>query len=222
VLAADHWMIMTLALGLPWMASSAATVKRFQKLSLQSYVARFASLEKARRDPLTTTLNRLGLTQVCEDPNLPETLTMFCLDLDGFKNVNDTLGHPAGDTVLNLVTDRLRRCIRDSDVLARCGGDEFVIIAPLMEVADAEIMAARLIETVAHEPYRLGGGAQARIGVSVGFGCRPCDAMGMDELRARADEALYAAKRAGKGVWRRARQGGNREQTTKFIAHASS
>jgi len=218
VMAADHWMIMAVALGLPWMASSAATVKRFQKLSLQSYVARFASLEKARRDPLTTALNRLGLTQVCEDPNLPETLTMFCLDLDGFKNVNDTLGHPAGDALLHLVTERLRQCIRDGDVLARCGGDEFVIIAPLMEATDAEILAERLIDKVANDPYTLGGGEQARVGVSVGFGCRPYDALAMDELSARADEALYAAKRDGKGVWRRARQSGVEGDRTKEAA----
>jgi len=205
VLAADHWLIMAVALGLPWMASSLATVKRFQTLSLQSYVARFASLEKARRDPLTAALNRLGLAQVCEDSNLPEHLTMFCLDLDGFKKVNDTLGHPAGDLLLRLVTDRIRGCIRQGDALARCGGDEFVIVAPEMGPAEAEVLAARLIEEVAHDPYTLDGGAVARIGVSVGFGCRPLDARAMDELGARADEALYAAKRDGKGVWRRAR-----------------
>jgi diguanylate cyclase (GGDEF)-like protein len=208
VLAADHWLIMAVVLGAPWLAASASTVKRFQKLSLESYVARFASFEKARRDPLTATLNRLGLEQVCEDPHLPETLTMFCLDLDGFKTVNDTLGHQAGDKLLQLVAQRLRRCLRDSDVLARFGGDEFVIIAPLMEPADAELLAARLIEKVAHDPYALDGGVQARIGVSAGFACRPYDAVAMDELRMRADEALYAAKREGKGVWRRARQGG--------------
>lgn len=206
VLAADHWLIMAVVLGLPWLASSAATVKRFQKLSLQAYLARFASQEKARRDPLTATLNRLGLKQVCEDPNLPATLTMFCLDLDGFKTVNDTLGHPAGDRLLQLVTGRLLWCIRDGDALARCGGDEFVIIAPLMEAADAKLLAARLIEKVMHDPYALDGGAQARIGVSIGFGCRPDDAVTMDELSAVADEALYAAKRDGKGVWRRAGQ----------------
>lgn len=205
-IAHNHWLAVNAALTPFWLLGSFSTVIRFQKLAIASYAARFASQEKARRDPLTEALNRLGLAQVCAHPDLPGELTLFCLDLDGFKLVNDTLGHPAGDTLLKLVTARLLNLLRKSDTLARCGGDEFVIVAPHVGAKDAEKLAARLIDAVAGTPYRLDGGAIASVGVSVGFACMPDDAVGMTELNALADEALYESKRGGKGIWRRGRQ----------------
>jgi diguanylate cyclase (GGDEF)-like protein/PAS domain S-box-containing protein len=120
------------------------------------------------------------------------------LDLDGFKQVNDRLGHPAGDEVLRRFSTRLKDCVRSSDLLARLGGDEFlVILEGLADEADAQCVAHKIIEASC-EPYQLGDDTaqlSASVGVRmVGIG----DDATPDELLAQADAALYAAKRAGK------------------------
>jgi diguanylate cyclase (GGDEF)-like protein len=124
-------------------------------------------------------------------------VAMFCLDLDYFKQVNDTLGHAAGDALLRMVAIRLRHCLRESDTLARLGGDEFAVIqTAASHSGDAEALAARLIETV-REPVVIEG-QQVFIGLSIGIAL---NAPGIDaaELTKRADIALYQAKAAGRG-----------------------
>jgi diguanylate cyclase (GGDEF)-like protein len=124
-------------------------------------------------------------------------VAMLCLDLDRFKDVNDTLGHSAGDTLLRIVTERLRRCLRESDTVARLGGDEFAIVLPsVRSPRDAEGLAARLIEVV-REPVDLDG-QQVFIGVSIGIAFSTPDADGA-ELAKQADVALYQAKSSGRG-----------------------
>ncbi|CAN5187874.1 GGDEF domain-containing protein [soil metagenome] len=123
-------------------------------------------------------------------------LTVFCLDLDGFKGVNDKFGHAAGDAVLVAVAERLRASVRDNDFVCRIGGDEFVILLPVISNDDAGAVARRIIAQVS-EPF--GFAPEARIGVSIGIASAPRDGASADELLSAADRALYDAKRSGKG-----------------------
>jgi diguanylate cyclase (GGDEF)-like protein len=125
--------------------------------------------------------------------------TVFCLDLDGFKSVNDRFGHATGDAVLVVVANRLRDSIRDVDFLCRIGGDEFVILLPAISPAEAATVAQRIIGRVT-EPVEIDK-VQLHIGISVGSACAPDDGITADELLRSADRAMYAAKRRGKGVF---------------------
>jgi diguanylate cyclase len=124
--------------------------------------------------------------------------TVFCLDLDGFKNVNDRLGHAAGDALLVAVAGRLRGCIRDIDFLFRVGGDEFVILLPSILPGEATVIAHRIIQRIA-EPFDMGPQSAIRIGISVGSASALTDGGTADELLRSADLAMYEAKRRGKG-----------------------
>lgn len=127
-------------------------------------------------------------------------VAMLCLDLDHFKQVNDTFGHAAGDLLLRAVVARLRADLRECDTLARLGGDEFAIILPaLREPLDAEVVAARLIEAI-RAPIVLDG-QQAFVGLSVGIALGTGD-VAAGELAMQADIALYQAKDAGRGTYR--------------------
>jgi len=136
--------------------------------------------------------------------------TMLWLDLDGFKSVNDTLGHAAGDALLVLVAQRLKSRIRDGDTVARMGGDEFAIILPDTTNADGALhIANALVELLGH-PYHLPQGV-ANISVSIGVALYPQDASTVDALMQQADSAMYRAKRSGKNQVQLAAQlGGNR------------
>jgi diguanylate cyclase len=125
--------------------------------------------------------------------------TVFCLDLDGFKEVNDRFGHATGDAVLVAVAGRLRDSIREVDFLYRIGGDEFVILLPAISSAEAAKVAQRIIERVS-EPFEIEN-LPLRIGISVGSACAPNDGETADELLLLADRAMYEAKRRGKGVF---------------------
>jgi diguanylate cyclase len=125
--------------------------------------------------------------------------TVFCLDLDGFKEVNDRFGHATGDAVLVVIAGRLRDSIRDIDFLCRIGGDEFVILLPAISAAEAARVAQRIIERVS-EPIEIDS-MPLRIGISVGSACAPNDGETADELLRLADRAMYEAKRRGKGVF---------------------
>jgi diguanylate cyclase (GGDEF)-like protein len=119
-------------------------------------------------------------------------LTVFCLDLDGFKAVNDRFGHAAGDAVLVAVAQRLRA----SDFACRLGGDEFVVLLPDISDDEATSVARRIISCVS-EPFEFE--PSARIGVSIGIAAAPRDGVTADELLSAADSAMYEAKRRGKG-----------------------
>ncbi|MDC0887111.1 EAL domain-containing protein [Altererythrobacter sp.] len=126
---------------------------------------------------------------------------IMMLDLDRFKQVNDTLGHPAGDELLKQVAQRLERIIDDSAVIGRLGGDEFQIILPDVEDrGELGELAARVIQMVS-QPYSIGG-SRAIIGTSVGIAIAPFDGIEAEELVSSADLALYAAKGGGRGQYR--------------------
>lgn len=126
---------------------------------------------------------------------------MLSLDLDRFKQANDTLGHPVGDLLLQAVAVRLQKCAREGDVVSRFGGDEFSILQRNVEQPNgATALATRLIETL-HEPFDIDGN-QVNIGVSIGISIAPADGADVERLLRNADLALYRAKAEGKGTFR--------------------
>ncbi len=125
-----------------------------------------------------------------------QPLTVLCLDLDGFKAANDRFGHAIGDSVLVVVAERLRSCVRDCDLIFRAGGDEFIILLPGTSAAEAALVAERITGRIA-EPMEFGGQISLQIGVSVGSATFPVDGMSADALLRAADHAMYAAKRRG-------------------------
>ena len=159
----------------------------------------------AHHDGLTRLANRVLLhermAEMLRDPRPGERLAVLCLDLDHFKNVNDTLGHPVGDALLKAVADRLRNCVRADDVIARMGGDEFALLQRSADQPrDAEQLAQRIVESLC-KPYALDGN-RAIIGTSVGIVIAPERGADADTLMKCADMALYRAKSDGRGTYR--------------------
>jgi len=136
-------------------------------------------------------------------------LAILLVDLDGFKQVNDTFGHDAGDELLRQVAIRLQQCVRATDTAARLGGDEFTVVLPDLEGPDAAVAVAQKIIARVAEPVPLGS-ATASVTASVGIALyRPELPANLDlamSLLRQADAAMYAAKRAGKNAWRFAEQ----------------
>jgi diguanylate cyclase (GGDEF)-like protein len=125
--------------------------------------------------------------------------TVFCLDLDGFKEINDQFGHAVGDAVLVAVSGRLRDSVRDVDFLCRMGGDEFVILLPAVSYAETATIARRIIAHIS-EPFEVGE-VSVNVGISIGSAATPQDGTTADELLRLADRAMYEAKRRGRGVF---------------------
>ena len=125
---------------------------------------------------------------------------LFFIDLDNFKTINDSFGHPAGDTVLKQVAERMRSCVRDNDTVARLGGDEFVVIATgVKDSTDAVIAADRLSRIIATEI--LVERIPISISCSIGIGIFPDDGVDGETLLKSADIALFQAKKDGKNRW---------------------
>jgi diguanylate cyclase (GGDEF)-like protein len=160
----------------------------------------------AHHDALTDLANRVLLNERLEQAlgqriHREEMVAVHHLDLDQFKAVNDTFGHPAGDKLLKIVADRLRTLVRETDTIARMGGDEFVVVqAPIADPAEATSLAQRIIASMS-EPFDLDG-HQAVIGASVGIAVGPSDGLKPDRLLRNADLALYRAKGDGRGTFR--------------------
>jgi diguanylate cyclase (GGDEF)-like protein/PAS domain S-box-containing protein len=159
----------------------------------------------ALHDALTGLPNRVLLNERLEDAlrrvKRGEIIATHLLDLDHFKTVNDSLGHPAGDKLLRTVADRLRALIRETDTIARMGGDEFAIVqTAISQPADATSLAHRAIEAIS-APFAVEG-HQVVIGASIGIAVGPSDALTPDQLVRNADLALYRAKADGRGTYR--------------------
>jgi diguanylate cyclase (GGDEF)-like protein len=158
----------------------------------------------ARHDHLTDLPNRVFFREELEK-NLRrlrhgEKFAVLCLDLDRFKSVNDSLGHPIGDKLLNAVASTLTNCIDDGDFVARLGGDEFAIIqADVGRPEESGVLASRIIERL-DAPYEIEG-QQLNIGVSIGLAIAPTDGKNADQLLKNADLAMYRAKADGRGSY---------------------
>jgi len=160
----------------------------------------------ALHDALTGVANRHLLTDrisaaLANARRTRGSMAIVYLDLDGFKQINDTLGHAAGDTVLRMVAGRLTSAVREEDTVARLGGDEFVIaLWNAGTVYDVTTVASKLLRLVS-KPYVIDGQTLAMT-ASAGVGIYPRHGVDAKTLMERADRALYAAKRAGKNVFR--------------------
>lgn len=160
----------------------------------------------ARTDALTGLANRRNFDAMLKErielyaaQERPQCFALGCLDLDGFKPINDQYGHAVGDEVLCVIADRLRTCLRTSDFVGRHGGDEFVLLLDLIsQPADLQHMAGRLLETIAL-PIKTSAGIVHVTG-SLGFSLFPRDATDDHELMKAADAAMYVAKQQ-RGRW---------------------
>jgi diguanylate cyclase (GGDEF)-like protein len=184
-------------LGGGWVATHEDITQRRQAEARISHMALHDGLtDLANRhlfnDEITSCYKHLGRGQ---------KFALLCLDLDHFKNVNDTLGHPLGDKLLQQVGARLRLCVREHDTVARLGGDEFAILqSGMADPAEARSLSQRVLEAIGR-PFDLDG-HQIAIGVSIGIALAPADATdGVDLLKA-ADIALFRAKADGRGTYR--------------------
>lgn len=191
------------------LADLAALVER--ELELRSVNASQLDLQKKNKnlrrksliDPLIGTWNRGAIMRIlsieairCDKAGLP--LSLIVADLDFFKRINDTYGHPAGDAVLVKVASRLRSCIRPQEALGRYGGEEFLIVLPGSSHKTAMTVAERMRMAIASQPESIAG-AVLQLTISAGIASTDLfPAATTDELISRADVALYAAKDRGR------------------------
>lgn len=169
-----------------------------QRIASNQELAGIASI-----DPLTALNNRLGLRRAIEDHVRTDDgglIGVHCFDLDGFKAVNDHHGHAGGDALLVELARRVTEVLRDGDVAARIGGDEFVIVqAGLVHPDEAEMFARRILRIVTGS-YEIAG-LRITIGMSIGSSTGRADTADIDDLIGLADDRMYQAKRAGGGLY---------------------
>ncbi len=192
-------------------------------VTLRDITAAMAAQEQIHKlayyDPLTNLPNRQLLKErfsqaMARAERARGQAAVLFLDLDRFKQVNDTLGHEAGDLLLKAVSERITACVRESDLvmrnaesakdstLARLGGDEFVLLlSPVERGEDAAKVARRILQSLA-QPFRLAGGAEVMSGVSIGISLYPGDGEDADTLMKKADLAMYHAKETGRNDFR--------------------
>src|SRR5450631_1090784 len=162
---------------------------------------------KAERDFLTGLPNRALLTdRLAQSIALAQRhrkrVALMYLDLDHFKDINDSLGHSVGDQLLQSVAKRLEGCVRHSDTVSRQGGDEFVVLLSEVEAAkDAALAAEKLIKTIG-EPHLIGD-HRLNVTLSIGISLYPDDGEDVEAVLTNADTAMYHAKRSGRNNYQR-------------------
>jgi diguanylate cyclase (GGDEF)-like protein len=171
-----------------------------EKRRTEQRIAHMASHDALTNLP-NRTLFRERMEQALARVNRGESVAVLCLDLDRFKEVNDTLGHPAGDELLGAAAERLQQCVRDIDTIARLGGDEFAIIQTAVKhPEDVLALVDRILETINH-PFEIEG-HEINVGASIGIAVAPTDGDSADQLLKHADLALYDAKMGGRRTYR--------------------
>jgi diguanylate cyclase (GGDEF)-like protein len=158
--------------------------------------------EQANTDPLTKLANRRFFTHIANKElalmrRQKEHFAVLMMDIDHFKSINDTYGHQAGDYVLTQISQTLYGCIREEDMLARIGGEEFVVSSPYLNRLAAIVLAERLRKAVEGKEIVYEGN-RIPVTMSLGIAVRPQDGDELDELLASADERLYIAKQSGR------------------------
>ena len=161
----------------------------------------------AHYDPLTGLPNRLLLTSrlhhaIDQARRHHHRVAVLFLDLDHFKRVNDSLGHPVGDDLLQAIARRLQTRIREEDTLARLGGDEFVVVLEALKRPDEAATVAQSIVELIERPFELPGGHEIYLGVSIGISLHPDNGRDAIELIRNADTAMYQAKAHGRNTFR--------------------
>ena len=180
------------------------SIVQIQAANAERAAAQAELTHQAAHDPLTGLANRAQAMQLISAAlsraqRAGAVIGLLFVDLDGFKQVNDTLGHQAGDEVLKAVAERMLGSVRVGDVVARLGGDEFlVLLEPLDDEAAGVAVAERVIASIA-EPLRLRTGHQARIGASGGLAISQDASTDAERLLQEADIAVYRAKSSGRG-----------------------
>jgi diguanylate cyclase (GGDEF)-like protein len=180
---------------------------RIRRRESEAQVAHARRVEHiAYHDSLTALPNRSFLSKLLDDRirlagRYGQRFAVLFLDLDGFKQINDTLGHDAGDDLLQEVAERLEGTLRDSDVVARMGGDEFVVLLPNVETDEQVATVARKVLDSLARPFILLG-EKFTVTASVGVSLFPQDGEDVQALMKNADIAMYAAKDSGKNAFR--------------------
>ena len=172
-----------------------------QKTALEQ--AKELSDHSASHDVLTNLPNRAFFRQALESAlsRRGDKVAVLCLDLDGFKTVNDTYGHAAGDQLLIETGCRIKKCLRGTDTVARLGGDEFAVVELAVERAsDASALAKRIIDAL-RVPFEING-QRIMTGTSIGIALSPDDGGSIDEMLQKSDLALYRSKKEGRGTYR--------------------
>jgi diguanylate cyclase (GGDEF)-like protein len=174
--------------------ASIGNIKLFEKIQRQ-----------ARTDGLTGLANHKRLYEILEKElwrsrRYGGQISLIMVDIDNLKNINDTYGHRAGDKVIKAISSKIRECIRQIDTAARYGGDEFAVILPNTSLADATVVAERMVAAVGHATITWGK-EQISLSISVGLGQYDADTS-PEDITSRSDEALYTAKQAGKNTVR--------------------
>jgi diguanylate cyclase (GGDEF)-like protein len=198
-------MIIVISLGAAWtnrkLQGKERDLRRVNAL-LRKLDHAQASLQKAaHHDPLTNLLNRRGFNSLFaekldEHAEQGRDMAVMFLDIDHFKRINDSLGHDAGDELLQVIAQRIRSAVREGDAIARFGGDEFCILASLEQQDDARLLAQRVMQTM-KEPIALAGRSMVMT-TSIGISLFPEDGDVSEELLKHADMALYQSKGSGR------------------------
>lgn len=165
---------------------------------------------QAYSDTLTGLPNRRALDERLEEEVLSArknnySFAVIMMDLDGFKDVNDTYGHPVGDDVLRLVFSQMARGVRNTDFLARYGGDELTLILTQSDMSSAKIVSEKITEGIKKLKFKLPDGKKLKLGISGGIALFPVNARNGPDLLRAADAALYKAKKYDRGTFQVAR-----------------
>jgi diguanylate cyclase (GGDEF)-like protein len=192
----------TLLIVMGFTVPAAIAARRIRERWLAEDQIRYLALH----DSLTGLPNRLQLRQhldraIARSRRHGQLMAVLCLDLDRFKDVNDTLGHPTGDALLEEVAARLRANVREIDLVGRLGGDEFAVVAEDLDAADGAVRLARRLCTALGELYQVNG-HEVSTSASIGIALGPVDGNSAETLMKEADLALYRAKQDGRNTFR--------------------